>query len=242
MWKKGIVMCIVQVMKEDRQRDGATVSSSVRKEPKTFPVCSAAPPLQHLIHPALSFCHPPSHHCQHRNHNATPHTPWTISYLLENSNWHNFHNFHKGSCVNDNVCKSCASSNLLFLFVLLRLCTESLLWQEGGLMFQRCAPLIAAQSSDSSTNSFAQCGCWMLVHHTLSRQLMNKQLWEYTKQPNGRNTLQDIIQSNPNELKRIICFAHKTIFKCCLQSEIKQKDKWCWMMRSAQRSRAAQLD
>ena len=146
-------MCIVQVMKEDRQRDGATVSSSVRKEPKTFPVCSAAPHLQHLIHPALSFCHPPSHHCQHQNHNATPHTPWKISYLLENSNWHNFHNFHKGSCVNDNVCKSCASSNLLFLFVLLRLCTESLLWQEGGLMFQRCAPLIAAQSSDSSTNS-----------------------------------------------------------------------------------------
>ena len=152
------------------------------------------------------------------------------------------HNFPKGNYVNDNVCKSCASSNLLFLFVLLRLCTESLLWQEGGLMFQRCATLIAAQSSDSSTNSLAQCGCWMLVHHTLSRQLMNKQLRGCTKQPNGKNTLQDIIQSNPNDLQGIICFAHKIIFKCCLQSEIKQKDKWCWMMRSAQRSRAAQLD
>ena len=31
-------MCIVQVMKEDRQRDGASVSSSMRKEPKTFAV------------------------------------------------------------------------------------------------------------------------------------------------------------------------------------------------------------
>ena len=236
MWKESFVMCIVQVMKEDRQRDGATVSSSVRKRTQDVRClfCCTASPTSYtscfvLLSPSFSSLSP-------------PHTPWTISYLLENPNWHNFHNFHKGSCVNDNVCKSCASSNLLFLFVLLRLCTESLLWQEGGLMFQRCAPLIAAQSSDSSTNSFAQSGCWMLVHHTLSRQLMNKQLRGYTKQPNGRNTLQDIIQSNPNDLKGIICFAHKTIFKCCLQSEIKQKDKWCWMMRSAQRSRAAQLD